>query len=236
MKKLFICVITISAYLSTTAQVIREGEKYRSNVDISKIKDVREKLVHLAMQNPDYEISDRMVNRSFYELQKAKGGWLGAVSAQYNVNEFSLKQNSGNGVANLYPRYNFGVNVPLDLFTTQRNNVKAARETYMISEAERNKQFRNIRAEVLTRYEDFLMYKTLLDLQVRLTQDEYTTYITKEKDFQENFIDQKEYNQFVRSYNEQLAKQAETQRNYNIAKLRIEEMIGIPIEQVIGTK
>jgi hypothetical protein len=57
-----------------------------------------------------------------------------------NLNELSIKQdNSSNGLNGqiFYPRYNFGVNLPLDFFSSKSNEVKAARENLLIAEAEK---------------------------------------------------------------------------------------------------
>ena len=38
--------------------------------------DIREKLVQLALQNPNYEVADRKVAIAGYQVKKAKGSWL----------------------------------------------------------------------------------------------------------------------------------------------------------------
>jgi hypothetical protein len=64
----------------------------------------------------------------------------------------------------------------MDLFSAKKNDVKIARENLLIAEAEKNQRYRIIRAEVLTGYEDYLMYKELLDIQARITQDQGTIW------------------------------------------------------------
>ena len=56
-----------------------------------RITDIREKLVQLALQNPNYEVADRKVAVADYQVKKAKGSWLGAVALQGNLNEFAFK-------------------------------------------------------------------------------------------------------------------------------------------------
>jgi outer membrane protein TolC len=202
--------------------------------DTAKVMDVREKLVQLAMQNPNYEVADRTVNKSLYELRKAKGSWLGSLNVSANVNEFTLDKN--NPAANFYPRYNFGVNVPLDMFTTKGNDVKIARENYLIAEANRNDKYRQIRAEVLTRYEDYLMYKERLESQVRITQDEQLIFKSKERDFEDGIINQEEYTKFSKAYEEAKLRRGEYQRNLNVSKYDLERMIGMTLEEALATK
>ena len=45
-----------------------------------------------------------------------------------------------------------------------------------------------IRTKILTRYEDYLMYKEMLELQNRATQDAYLTYRQRESDFKDDII------------------------------------------------
>ncbi len=217
------------------AQVTNPGSSTYHRDDTSKLFDVREKLVQLAMQNPNYEVADRTVNKSLYELRKAKGSWLGALSVQGNLNEFSIKP-AQPGTANFFPRYNVALTVPLDLFTTKSNDVKIARENYLIAEANRNDRYRQIRAEVLTKYEDYLMHKERLESQIRIAQDDYTIYLSKERDFQDGIINQEEYTKANRAHEETKLRRGEYQRNFNVAKYELERMIGVTLEEALATK
>jgi outer membrane protein TolC len=204
------------------------------SMDTVKLVDIREKLIKLALQNPTYEVVDRQVNKSLYALQKAKGSWLSPLMATGNINEFSINQDPN--VPNFYPRYNFSVTVPLDLFSAKKNDVRIARENVLIAEAEKNQRYRMIRAEVLTAYEDYLMFKEMLDIQARLTQDQQTTLKTREKDFEDGLINAEEYNKYYATYSEQKSKMAEAVRNLNASKIALEAMIGIPLEQALSSK
>lgn len=234
MKHVFaICLFIVTTAVALAQVPNNPNSTYHRN-DTSKVIDVREKLVQLAMQNPNYEVADRTVNKSLYELRKAKGSWLGQVSVQGNLNELSIDKN--NPQASFYPRYNISVNVPLDLFTSKPNDIKIARENYLIAEANRNDKYRLIRAEVLTLYEDYLMHKERLESQVRITQDEYTIFMSKERDFQDGIINQEEYTKFSKGYEETKLRKGEYQRNFNVAKYELERMIGMTLEEALATK
>jgi outer membrane protein TolC len=234
MKHVFaICLFLITTTVAMAQVPNNPNSTYHRN-DTVKVIDVREKLVQLAMQNPNYEVADRTVNKSLYELRKAKGSWLGQVSVQGNLNELSIDKN--NPQASFYPRYNISLNVPLDLFTSKTNDIKIARENYLIAEANRNDKYRLIRAEVLTLYEDYLMHKERLESQVRITQDEYTIFMSKERDFQDGIINQEEYTKFSKGYEETKLRKGEYQRNFNVAKYELERMIGMSLEEALATK
>jgi outer membrane protein TolC len=211
---------------------------YHSNLDTSRIKDIRERLVQLALQNPGYEVSDRKVNIADLELRKAKGSWLNVFSAQGNLNEFSIQSTTGvTGAQNIYyPRWNLSATIPFDFFSQKNNDVKIARENLYIASAEKNEHFRRIRAEVLTKYEDFLMHKEKLELQNRITSNLLQNYMQKEKDFEDGLITVDEYDKAYATYGEQQMKRFEFQRNFNVAKLDLELTIGAKLEDVLGMK
>lgn len=230
-----------SLLLATTWAAVAQNPKpegnYRPNVKSSET-DIREKLVALALQNPGYEVSDRKVNVANYNLKKAKGSWLGLFGAQGNLNELSIKQGSGNGAENalFFPRYNFSVNIPLDFFSAKSNDVKVARENLLIAEAEKNERYRRIRKEVLSKYEDYLMHKEKLELMTRMAQAEYTRYKLAEKDFEDNLITAEIFNKSEAAYFEIQIKKSESQRNLNVVKLELEEMIGVSFDDLANKK
>jgi outer membrane protein TolC len=200
------------------------------------ITDIREKLVQLALQNPNYEIADRRVAIAEYQVKKAKGSWLNPIILQGNINEFSIEhQKTTNGInpASFYPKYNIGANIPLDVFSAKKNDVKIARENLSIAQAEKNQHFREIKAQVLTKYEDYLLCQERLDFQSQVTQDARTAYLASEKDFQEGAIKQDEYNKSYRGYTDEKVRQFEYQRNYNVIKLELEAMIGISMDDLM---
>src|SRR5215471_18236109 len=212
---------------------------YRTILDTSRVTDIREKLVQMALQNPNFEIADRKVGVADYSLRKAKGGWLNLFQASGNLNELSLKQttNTVNGVpVNLYPRYNFSLTLPFDFFSAKSNDVKIARENLYIAEAEKNERYRTIRKEVLSKYEDYIMYREKLELQTRITQSEYTEYKLAEKDFEDNLITAAIFKKAEDAYLNQEMLKAQAQRDFNVVKIELEQMIGISIDEVIGKK
>jgi outer membrane protein TolC len=244
MKQYFMgCLLVVSslAAFSQNNPPRNNNNTYSPNVKSTET-DIRERLVALALQNPGYEISDRRVNVAEANLRKAKGAWLNVFFAQGNLNELSLNQSNGGGGGTglegqvFYPRYNFGVNIPLDFFSAKSNDVKVARETLLIAEAEKNERYRLIRRQVLTKYEDYLMHKEKLELQIRMTQAEYTKYKLAEKDFEENAINAEVFNKAEATYFEQQIRKSELQRNLNVVKLELEEMIGVSFDELVNKK
>lgn len=212
----------------------RLGSTYHTDNDTSQITNIREKLVQLAMQNPNFEIADRKVSIANYQLNKAKGEWLSVIVPSVNLNELTL-QPKGTGNQFL-PLWNVGVAIPLNFYTQRKNEVKVARENLYIAEAEKNQRYREIRTQVLTKYEDYLMYKDILDLQSRVTQDAYLNYRQKEQDFKDDLIGVDVYNNAFALYKEQQVRKLTDVRNFNVSKLELEQMIGISIDDLLQKK
>ncbi len=196
--------------------------------------DIRERLIQLAMQNPAYEMVDRASLIATYQIKIAKSAYLGLFSAQGNINEFTISKPTYNGtqIPYYYPRYNLALNIPFDIFTRTTNNVKIARENYYITTAAKNQKFREIKADVLTRYENYLLARQLVELQGKVTQGEYATLKRAESDFSENLIKLDEVERVQKSYINEQAKSLTLQRDLNLAKIEIEKIIGVPIEDV----
>lgn len=231
-------ILMLSAVVSNAQQPTgRNVSTYHANHDTTQITDIREKLVQLALQNPQFEIADRNINVARYSLGRAKGTWLNGLAAQGNVNEYTINPKSApTNQATLYPKYNFSFTLPFDFFTTRANDVKIARENLQIAHAEKNERYRTIRKQVLSAYEDYLMHKEKLDLVIRMAQSEYTEYKLAEKDFSDGLITPEVFKKAENSYYEQQMRKSDQQRNFNVARLELEQIIGVSIDDVLGRK
>lgn len=236
-KVFYIVLLTVNSIIAFT-QVpppSRIGSTYHTNNDTSLIRDIREKLVQLALQNPNFEIADRKVMVANYSLGRAKGDWLSVVVPSINLNELTIKPKSSSGTQ-FFPLWNVALQIPLNYYTQHKNDVKIAKQNIYIAEAEKNERYREIRAKVLTRYEDYLMYKEMMDLQSRVTQDAYLYYRQRENDFADDAIGIEDYNKSFASYKEQQDRKLQAQRNYNVSKIDLEQMIGISMDDLLGKK
>jgi outer membrane protein TolC len=224
--------LLILLFFSKIIQAQTPGPLYRP--DNPRGADIREKLVQLAMQNPVYEIADHISLAATYQIKIAKSAYIGLFSAQGNINEFTISKPTYNGTQYpyYYPRYNLALNIPFDIFTRTTNNVKIAQENYYIAAAAKNQKFREIKADVLSKYENYLLAKQLVELQGKITQSEYATLKRAESDFSENLIKLDEVERVQKSYINEQVKSLTLQKDLNVAKIEIEKVIGVPIEDV----
>jgi outer membrane protein TolC len=219
-------------FLSQFVQAQTPEPLYRS--DSSRSTNIREKLVQLAMQNPAYEMVDHASLAASYQIKIAKSTYLGLLSAQGNINEFTISKPTYNGtqIPYYYHRYNLALNIPFDIFTRTTNNVKIAQENYYITAAAKNEKFREIKADVLSKYENYLLARQLVELQGKITQSEYATLKRAESDFSENLIKLDEVERVQKSFINEQVKSLTLQKDLNLTKIELEKVIGVPIEDV----
>ena len=70
----------------------------------------------------------------------------------------------------------------------------------------------------------------------RMAQAEYTRYKLAEKDFEDNLITSEVFNKSEAAYFEIQIKKSESQRNFNVVKLELEEMIGVSFDDMVNKK
>lgn len=226
----FLCLILFSGLLPAGIQAqVRNS----SAMDTTRIMDIRERLVQLALQNPNYEIADRQVAVANYQLKKAKNSILSKLNANFNANEYTLKLKKAPGDNLLFPLFNFGISVPFDILTSRKSDINIAKENLGAVEAAKNQRFREIKAEILSKYEDYLMFKQKLEYESQIAQDAEAIFLQAEKDFSDNIIKQEDYNKAYRDRTEEKTKLAEIVRNFNVIKIEIEKMIGIPFDELL---
>lgn len=234
---LFVLISNVVYSQSDPSSQIKRSSIYRLNTDTNRMIDIRERLVQLALQNPTYEMADHAAAAAEYQVRIAKGNWLNILNASGNVNEFTINQITHSGstaTQNIYfPKYNLALSIPMDIFSRQKNTVKIAKENYLMAEAQKNDRFRQIRVEVLTKYEDYILDKDMLDFQNQVTQDQYTLYRRAEKDFQDGIIKLEEFQRSYKGWVEEQTKKLTYQRNLNVIKLELERIIGVKLEEVL---
>jgi outer membrane protein TolC len=237
MRYILISLLFLSEFVNAQAPA---AGKYLFRTDSTRVPDIRERLVQLALQSPAYEIADHQTQAAVYQIKMAKSAYLGLLSAQGNLNEYTINPSHFSSITNsnsgynptLYPRYNFGLNVPFDIFSKTKNSTKIAKENYYMAEAAKNEKFREIKADILSKYENYLLAKQLVEFQSKLTQGEYSQLKRAESDFAENLVKLDDVEKAQKNYITEQVKNLTLQRDLNQAKIEIEKVIGVKIEDV----
>jgi outer membrane protein TolC len=234
MHKIVCLFISVTLCCGLSAQIRPGVMRSRINSDTSRYADIREKLVQLAMQNPEFEIADRNVSIAHYQLKAAKGDWLSFIQPSINLNTSTIAPLLNQTEQLYFPLWNIGVALPLNFYSQRKNGVKVAKERIFIAEAEKNERYRRIRMQVLSAFEDYRMYRDMLDIQNTLMLDERLDYMQAEKDFADGELDATMFKKAKLTYAEAQMKQREMQRNVETSKLILEQMIGVSIDEVLG--
>ncbi len=230
MKKLFI-------YLALLIPIIASAQEntLSPETSISASNKIGEKLVALALNNPDIDIAKLQVGIAKNQLTRTKGDWLNTIGITGNLNQFSIDPAYKN-YSLYFPKYNFGVSLPLGIFVSQPNNVKIARKNIQIAQASEKSKQGAIREQVLSLYQDYLMYTQQLVIQTQVAENEYTFYKQAEQKFKNGEIPIADYTNAAKSYNTELTQKIKVQHDLNIARLQLEQLIGTSLDDVLNQK
>jgi outer membrane protein TolC len=215
---------------------------FGQNVDYNKIilpsgiqtSDFAEKLVQLAWKNhPDNEIARRDVNVAAYDVRKSSAEWADIIHFQGNVNEFVL--NPGSDVysrALFFPKYNLRAEVSLGMFFSIPYNVKQNKERLLIAQSHVNAKKLDVRNKVLRAYNEYVMREKMYKIQSQLALDNETSHKLVEQKFKNGEITFETYSTSLSMMSEVTLAQLESEKEYKNAKLDLEQLIGMRLEDV----
>jgi outer membrane protein TolC len=210
------------------------------NIDYNKIilptgaKEIQfsEKLVQIAWaNNPDNQILRHHVKASEYGEKIAKRNFLTQISATGNLNEFNLSSVT-TGQPTFFPRYNFGATLNLGNVFTDPIRVKRAKEETAIAIQNVNSRKLTLRAEVLRRYQAYITNKELLKVQTDTFEDASASFSLAEQKFKNGEIKIVDFNSSLENFNSRKSQKLLAERDFNISKIDIEELIGVRLEDV----
>ncbi len=220
------------------AQHLAGGRKKTDSVPVFRHEPptdsmIENRLVALALEGPRYSASNHQVKVSAANLQKAKRSWMNLLSVSVNYNDQSFaKPSTLNQTGYVYPKYFFGLTIPIGLFFTMGPDIKAAKETMEINKSNQESLARNLRTEVLGKWKQYRNYGELILLQNTIVVDQQTVLATAEKKFKDggSFDD---YNKQNHSYSDEKAKMLNLQLQQDLIRLDIEALIGTSLDSVI---
>lgn len=206
--------------------------------DAGNVARFKAKLVELALQHPDMQEYAVRKKINKYETNIAGSAWLNHFTAAGNLNEFTIKGNSGtanNNMATFYPRYNFGVLLPIGNLIKIPNDVKRTRAEKQLIDKEQESATLAIKAAVLQQYEEYSAAKQLYELHLPVLEEALQNYSHTEEKFRagDESTPLEIYKETFRNYNTEVAKKVNLEKDLRQAKLKLEGMVGMPLEQVM---
>lgn len=190
-----------------------------------------EKLVRLAWQNnPSVGVLNSEFEKSNLEVKYSQWNWLDNFRITGNLNEFNINNPTGpNEGSQFFPRYNISATISLgDLFTNPIKT-KVEKKNVNISLDNINQKKLEIRSEVLRKYQTYLSFKEIYDLRTQMVEDALADFKLKEQNFAKGEIILNEYTLSLDRYNQQKINKIQAERDMLIARIELEELIGVKL-------
>ncbi|QJB31045.1 TolC family protein [Chitinophaga oryzae] len=239
MKKMLSTVLVMCLSIFAFAQLQKKDTAVllKLPADPVTVARFKEKLVELALQNPD--ISQYAIKKEInkYEKNMAGSAWLSHFTAAGNLNEFTIKGNSNNNVnANYYPRYNFGVMLPLGNLIKIPNDVKRVKAEGRLLDKQREAESIALKGKVLEAYEEYAANKKLFELHMPLMEDALQNFNQTEEKFRagDPAVPLEIYKSTYSAYNGEMVKHIQLEKVLRQSKLILEALVGTTLENVMA--
>ncbi len=230
-------ILTLAVLIMISLNAKSQSIDYNKIVLPEGISDIgyAEKLVQLAWGNhPANDEVKKSVALAKYDLKIGKIDWLDAFQVSANLNEFNIDPSSD--IANrslFFPRYNFSLALPLgQLFTdpmvTKKNHIKVE-----IAESRVNNVKIQLRKEVLSAYNNYLMFEEIYKIQSIALEDSEMNHSIIEESFKQGEETYDKYSASNTQINQKKISKIQASNDLQNAKLQLEALIGIPLEDVI---
>lgn len=214
---------------------------YAQRTDFDKVvlpldmraRDFQELLVQLAwMNNPNNENLSKGVIIERDKVVLEKQSWMNGVTASFNLNEGNFVQQS-----NLFfPIYNLNASISLGTIMSTPHKVKIAKQNVKIAENKVNQQKLQLRAEVLRRYQTYLSSIEILKVRTQAVEDVRVMQTMVIRKFEQGLSTVEEYTQALKSYNEAVEGKTVAENDIVMARISLEELIGLSLNEIQAIK
>lgn len=234
MKTILTAVLLMCISFSSWAQIQKKDTSVllKMPADPNNVARFKAKLVELALQNPG--ITKYAINKEInkYDKRIVTSQWLNHFSAAGNLNEFTINGNANN---TFYPRYNFGVMLPIGNLMKIPNETKRAKAEGRLLDKARESDVLAIKAKVLDLYEDYAANKQLYELHAPIMEDALQHFSQLEEKFRNGTdnVSLEQYKEAYRAYNGEMVRKIELDKLLRKSKIDLEEIVGMSLEEVM---
>lgn len=202
----------------------------------SPSEDFSEKLVRLAWNNnPANKAIQANVAIAEDNVTLARWQWLERINISGNVNEFTLTGGPNEETRNralFYPRYNIGISLSPGMIVQIPAKTRQAKQALTIANYNVNEQKLQTRKLVLQLYQDFLLSKQILEMETRMSESSTSGFQITEERFKRGQVMLEDYNQAAAAHIAQQRQRLVAESTYIRAKLELESLLGVKIEEV----
>lgn len=195
---------------------------------------IENKLVRLALAQPQYKQTEAQNKILEYQLKKQRSNWLNllSLSTSYNDQSFANKANSST-TAYVYPKYFFGVTIPIGMIVGNGTDIKITRQSQTIAKGQQEELAKSLKAEVLKDYKQYKANEKLLIIQNQVIDDEQISFMQTEQKFKEGTTTLELYNEASKKYNDEIVKGIDLQLQQDLIKVELERLIGMSLEDAL---
>lgn len=232
MKRLFLGMLLFVS-LAASAQSLSDQLR---NPGFSLQDSIADKLATMVTKTGYDKYYDKEIEGNLYELRRNKATWLNSFIVSGNLNEANLQNNnstSADGTNLFFPRYNFGFQLPLGAIFTRGGDVRMARAKYEQSKVNKDIEIGKLKEAIKMQYQEYSANKLLLELQQQVLQDESVLLEQITQKFDNNEVALEVFTNASKRYNTELARKVELLRDVNSAKIKLETLIGMRLEDAL---
>ena len=227
-------ILTLSIMLGLNGLMIAQQADFDAVVIPmeTKARDFSEYLVQLAWLNqPESAIVQDEVKNAMDEAKNTRKEWMRDVQASFNINEGNLQGAGENGNV-FFPRYNFGVGMNLYNITSQKTKNNVGKRDVKIAEHRVNQRKLEIRAETLQRFALYKLSRELFKTRTLAEQEANANYLVIQQLYKSDEKTFEEYTTASAAYFAAQEARLKANTDVMLAKISLEEMIGVKWEQV----
>jgi outer membrane protein TolC len=191
-------------------------------------------LLQLAWQNtPSNRVLEFNQNIAAENTKIAKMGWTRAFGFNFGFNQNADENDPTMPVpdAILFPRVSIGASLNLNPLLTTSYQVRAAKETEKIAEAELYQGQVDIKETIYLLYEDYVLAKDVLKVRVKTEEDAKATFELIKELFKNSEVTFEDYNSAYTSYHQSVEAKLEAASKVRVAKINIEKWIGVSFDE-----
>ena len=190
-------------------------------------EDFEEFLVQLAwLNNPSNDALLYKLNIADQEIKNARQGWWEAVGMQVNYNPTAAEIDG----RPIFPEISYGAVSRINPLITTPGQIRIAKENFKIAQTEVDQQKLRIRSETLQRYRKYQLALEILKVRTKIEEDANANFQFQSNLFKKLEATFEDYNSAYNAYHQAVESRLEAETEVEIAKIMIEEVIGIPLE------
>lgn len=229
MKYLFVTILffcSINAHSQTVMDSL-------ANLGLTMDEGTGKALAEFATKSPAMVLANKNVEASAYDWKLTHYSWLNSLRASFNLNELNIKKSSVPGRNVFYPRYNFNLLLPIGMFFTNGKETKKAKAQYEGILAQKDLLLSDQKEQIEISYQEYQMQRILLSLQEIVVQDEVINYTQTEEKFSNGTVTLDIFSAASKRYNAELARRIALIHDRNVAKIRLEKLLGVKLEDAL---